>query len=200
MSEHRRAAPGHLSWHGSARHGTAHRSSAQLTGVLSPAAALGTRSWPEPCPGRAGRCVVVGRERGLPCGVRVGLLLGGGCMCAAVCLCARPFSEAALSPKAFACSGGTFPALVVSPFFYSGCTCANKTLPGAKVPGCQERRSCAGSHPGDAPSQPRHPRRSGQGVSAGTNPAQKLVLQSLFPRGGTAENAACLCAAKCPGC
>lgn len=191
---------------------------ARLPGIRPGTARLGTARHTAAMPSSLGFCpqlLLWGHARGQSRaqGVQAGawwwagcrgchavFVLGGGCMCAAVCLCARPLSEAALSPKAFACSGGTFPALVVFPFFYSGCTCANKTLPGAKVPSCQEHRSCTGSHPGDAPSQPRHPRRSGQGVPAGTNPAQKLVLQSLSPRGGTAENAACLCAAKCPGC
>lgn len=130
---------------------------------------------------------------------RAAFVLGGGCMCAAVCLCTFPLRSRSL-PESFCLLRRHLPALVVFPLFYSGCTCANKTLPGAKLPSCEERRSCACSPPRDAPSLPQHPLRSGQGVPAGTSPAQKLVLQSLFPKGGTAENAACLRAAKCPGC
>lgn len=179
MSEHRCMAPGHPSWHGSARHGTAWHTAA-VPGSLGFCPQL--LLWGHARGQSRAQGVQAGAWWWAGCrGCRAVFVLGGGCMCAAVCLCARPLSEAALSPKAFGCSGGTFPALVVFSFFYSGCTCANKTLPGPKVlPGAQELRQLP---PWGCPFPASTPAALGPGGACRHKPCSKAGFAVAVPKG-----------------
>ena len=140
VSEHRLRGS-QASFPGMAQHGTAHRSCARLTGGPVPGCCFGDML----AAGATvdGHCRVPlqrASEQGLLEWRSQSTLARRLAACVRPCGHARSLSEASLSRKAAACLGGTFPASIIFPLFYSNCTCANKMLTGAKPCSFRERR------------------------------------------------------------
>lgn len=125
-------------------------------------------------------------ERGLPARRSRSMLARRLSACAWPCGRAHSLSKASLSRKPAACSGGTFPALILFPLFYSNCTCANKALAGAKPRSCGERRelrslpALLAPRQRPAPSQRDFPSpassQAAAGLPVGISPTPKLVF------------------------
>lgn len=90
------------------------------------------------------------RGGGLGAGSAVRRSCWGVAACVRPCVCARSLSEAALSPKAFACSGGTFRLWL---FFPSFILAAPVQIKHFQEPNCPAARS-AGAAPAPPPGMP----------------------------------------------